>query len=425
MNLHKTHAPDSPRREPLHESGPRWFISQEGSRQSYAVPLAFHRLGVLGRFYVDSWCRWGRSLFKQGPKGLRALATHFNSELPAERVVSFNSSVLFSRAQFHFQRNRLSPDELADEYCRFGKKFATLVREHLKREHLDPERDAFFGFNTNCLETIEHLRGRGVLTVVDQVDPARVEEDLCAEEAEQWPGWSKNPGRMPQGYWDRIAAEWDAADLVLVNSQWSADALTKQGVPEDKIIIAPQAIDFGRSHAHAPVVALGPLKVLWLGSIILRKGIQYLVEAARLVQKRKIEFLVAGSLGISDAAVASFPENVKMLGRVTRDQLRDVYQQAHVFVLPTLSDGFAITQLEAMAHALPVIATPNCGRVVTDGIDGFIIPARDGRALAEAFVRFDNDRAMLRAMSENALRTALRHDLPSNGVAIQKLVRVP
>jgi glycosyltransferase involved in cell wall biosynthesis len=92
-------------------------------------------------------------------------------------------------------------------------------------------------------------------------------------------------------------------------------------------------------------------------------------------------------------------------------------------VLPTLSDGFAITQLEAMAHALPLVVTPNCGRVVTDGIDGFIIPARDGQALAEALVRFDNDRTMLRHMSENALRTALRHNLPSNGVAIQKLVR--
>src|SRR5262249_40814932 len=73
-------------------------------------------------------------------------------------------------------------------------------------------------------------------------------------------------------------------------------------------------------------------------------------------------------------------------------------------------------------HALPLIVTPNCGRVVTDGVDGFIVPPRDGQALAEALVRFDNDRTMLREMSGNALRTALRHDLPSNGVAIQKLV---
>lgn len=397
----------------------RWTIAQEGSRQAYAVPLAFHRLGLLRRFYVDTWCRWGRPLFRQGPKGFRALATHFNSELPPELVTSFNASILLSRAQFHFQRSRLSPVQLADEYCRFGKKFAELVRDHLRRGELDPDRDLFFGFNTNALETIEYLRQQEIFTVVDQVDPGKVEEDLCVEEAERWPEWAKNPGRMPQSYWDRLSAEWDAADLVLVNSQWSADALAKQGVPAHKIIVVPLAIDF---EGCRPVLAKGPLKVLWLGSVILRKGIQYLIEAARLLQKTKIEFLVAGPLGISDAAVKSFPANVKILGRITRDQLQQVYRQAHVFVLPTLSDGFAITQLEAMSHGLPVVATPNCGRVVTDEVDGLIVPARDSAALAEALARLDDNRDLLRAMSSNALLTASKYDLPSNAWLIEQLV---
>ena len=398
---------------------PRWIVAQEGSRQSYAVPLAFHRLGLLRRFYVDTWCRWGRSLFKQGPKGLRALATHFNAELPPELVVSFNSSVLLSRAQFHFQRNRFSPDEIAAEHCRFGKKFAELVRQHVRRLDLNPKRDAFFGFNTNCLETIEYLRDNDVFTVVDQVDPGKVEEDLCVEEAERWPGWGKIPGRMPQSYWDRIAAEWSAADLVLVNSQWSADALVKQGVPTNKIIVVPLAIDF---HGNRPTTAQGPLKVLWLGSVILRKGIQYLIEAARLLQNTKIEFLVVGPVGISDAAVKSFPPNVRLLGRITRDRLQEIYHRAHVFVLPTISDGFAITQLEAMSYGLPVVTTPNCGRVVTNGMDGLIVPARDGVALAEALASLDGDRDLLRVMSSNALVTASKYDLPSNARVIQELV---
>lgn len=397
----------------------RWTIAQEGSRQSYAVPLAFHRLGLLRRFYVDTWCRWGRPLLRQGPKGLRALATHFTSELPVELVVSFNASVLFSRAQFHFQRSRLSPTELADEYCRFGKKFGELVRDHMRRAELDPNRDLFFGFNTNCLETIEYLREREIFTVVDQVDPGKVEEDLCMEEAERWPQWAKNPGRMPQCYWDRLSAEWDAADLVLVNSQWSADALVKQGVPAAKIIVVPLALDFEGSR---PVLARGTLKVLWLGSVILRKGIQYLVEAARLLQTRNIEFLIGGPVGISDAAVKSFPANVRLLGRITRDRLRQVYRRAHIFVLPTLSDGFAITQLEAMSHGLPVVATSNCGRVVTDELDGLIVPARDGAALANALGRLDDDRDLLRMMSSNALLTASKYDLPSNAWLIQQLV---
>ena len=133
--------------------------------------------------------------------------------------------------------------------------------------------------------------------------------------------------------------------------------------------------------------------------------IQYLVEAARELQQSNIEFLVAGPLGISDQAVRTFPGNIKLLGRITRDHLRRTYQTAHVMVLPTISDGFAVTQLEAMAQGLPVIATPNCGEVVTHGMDGLIVPARDSGALAAAIARLDADRELLRNMSANSLLT--------------------
>jgi glycosyltransferase involved in cell wall biosynthesis len=90
--------------------------------------------------------------------------------------------------------------------------------------------------------------------------------------------------------------------------------------------------------------------------------------------------------------------------------------------LPTISDGFAITQLEAMAHGLPVITTPNCGQVVTDGVDGFIVPVRDSQALADAIARLDGDRPLLRTMSANTLLTVQKYDLPSNARLIGDLV---
>jgi glycosyltransferase involved in cell wall biosynthesis len=263
---------------------------------------------------------------------------------------------------------------------------------------------------------------RRVFSVVDQVDPARVEEDLVLAEGELWPGWAAAPGRMPESYWERLGAEWAAADVVLVNSEWSAAALVQQGVPRAKIIEASLAIDLPEAGSFEPVAPYGTLKVLWLGSLILRKGIQYLVEAARLLKSQDIQFLLAGPVGISDRAVQTFPRNMKVLGRVTRDKLGEVYRQAHVFVLPTISDGFAVTQLEAMARGLPVVTTPNCGRVVTDGADGFIVPARDGKALAEALARLHNDRPLLREMSRNALTTVRKYGLPSNAILINKEV---
>ena len=368
-----------------------------------------------------SWVRKGRGLLKKTSKGGRALAGRFRKELPRDRVVSFNSSAILFKTIQHFQRGRQSPAQLADSYCRFGRWFALQVRKHLETLDLDPQTEAFFGFDTNSLEALELLKARGVLTVLDQVDPGKMHEELVIEETQRWPGWQKLAGRMPQSYWDRRMAEWQIADLVLVNSEWSKQAIMKEGVPEEKIIVVPLAIDLNKTKLPDPVDPQGALKVLWVGNVFLAKGIQYLVEAARLLHDKKIEILLAGPIGISPEIVRSFPANFKILGRVTRDQLSEVYRRAHVFVLPTISDGFAVTQLEAMAHGLPVVITPNCGRVVTDGVEGLIIPARDARALADALARLDADRDLVRQMSRNALETICGYDLPSNAKLICNL----
>jgi glycosyltransferase involved in cell wall biosynthesis len=377
---------------------------------------------MLRLLYADIWWRWGRSLMKRGPAGTRALATRFNSEIPLDRIVSFTPTAALWRATQNLRHTKPARYQMSEEFNNFGRWFALRVRQHLEKLELDPETDHFFGFNSNCLEALEFLKERRIFTVLDQVDPGLVEENIVMEEAERWPGWEAIPGRTSQSYWSRVKAEWDTADMVLVNSEWSLEALVQQRVPRQKIIVAPLAIDLPHDHMPQPVNTEGNLKMLWLGSVILRKGIQYLAEAARQLQNQNIEFLVAGPLGVSEHAVQSFPPNMKLLGRITRDRLDEVYRQAHVFVLPTLSDGFAITQLEAMAHGLPVVTTPNCGRVVTDGVDGFIVPARDSRALADALVRLDSDRSLLREMSRNALQTVKRYDLPSNAKLINALV---
>jgi glycosyltransferase involved in cell wall biosynthesis len=113
---------------------------------------------------------------------------------------------------------------------------------------------------------------------------------------------------------------------------------------------------------------------------------------------------------------------MRLIGPVTRDQVGRLYSEAHVFVLPTISDGFGITQLEAMAHGLPVVATPNCGQVVTDGVDGFIVPARDPEALADALERIEAAPGLLREFSVRARATAARFDLESSATAIDEVV---
>ena len=100
-------------------------------------------------------------------------------------------------------------------------------------------------------------------------------------------------------------------------------------------------------------IGSSPLRVLFLGQVILRKGIQYLIAAARRLEAENIRFDVVGPIGISRRAMTTAPSNMTFHGRTGRDQAATWYQRSHLFVLPTLSDGFAITQLEAMTYGLP------------------------------------------------------------------------
>lgn len=369
----------------------------------------------LKRLYTDFWAG-NNPLLQRAPGPLRALANRRHPDVANSKVTAFNAATLSAwaqataRAKWGERPQGVETDYR--EFARVGRKFARLCVRDLARRGVSAERDAFFGYNTGCLETLLWLQKRGVPTVVGQIDPGRVEEDLVRAESEKWPGWATNTGRIPDAYYARLQAEWDAACKVLVNSPWSRDALIQQGVDAHKIVVVPLAYEAPQLPQTLPMRDdKAALQVLWLGSVLLRKGIQYLLEAAIQLQKTNIRFVVAGPIYIDQAKIANAPANVEFVGRVARDRASELYRQADVFVLPTLSDGFAITQLEAMAHGLPVVATAHCGQVVTPDVDGAIVPVGDAGALAQALLDLSRDREKLRAMKLAALEKSRQFSL--------------
>jgi glycosyltransferase involved in cell wall biosynthesis len=401
-----------------------WIVSQIGARQHYGVPRGFFYKNELRLLYTEAWCRWGRSILRNGPKSARAFAGRSHPDLPNSLVRSFNLRAFHDEWSHRRNGHSFTTEQTYHEYLRIGHWFAGAVAGDLRREKLNPDLDVFFGFNTGCLETLQLTRERNIISICDQIDPARVEEDMVLEEVRKWPGWQKQPGKIPEEYWQHMSAEWQAASMVLVNSEWSRQALIKQGVPAEKMFIVPCAYEAEKTHIPARRNLDGPLTVLWIGTVMLRKGIQYLIEAAKLLKDNpRIRIVIAGPLLISEEAVKSAPSNMEFIGRITRDQTEDWYRKADVFVLPTVSDGFAITQVEAMCQALPVITTPNCGDVVTDGVDGLLVPACDAAALAAAIERLDSDRQLLREMSYRALDKSAHFYLPRQAQLVEEAVQ--
>ena len=142
-----------------------------------------------------------------------------------------------------------------------------------------------------------------------------------------------------------------------------------------------------------------PLRVLFLGQINLRKGVGQLFDAVKLLARENVEFWFVGPVQISIPSELKDNARVKWFGVVPRSHVHEYYKHADVFIFPTLSDGFGLTQLEAQSWKLPVVASRHCGEVVRDGVNGVILEEVSGQAIADALLKVLRSPEILKAMS--------------------------
>jgi glycosyltransferase involved in cell wall biosynthesis len=98
-------------------------------------------------------------------------------------------------------------------------------------------------------------------------------------------------------------------------------------------------------------------------------------------------------------------ENVEFLGSVPQERMIELMSTSTVMVLPSIEEGLALVQGQAMACGCPVIASTNTGSqdLYTDGIEGFIVPIRDPGALTQRMQQLAEDPDLRQRMSEAAL----------------------
>lgn len=245
-----------------------------------------------------------------------------------------------------------------------------------------------FAYSYAALDLFRDAKRRGWRTVLGQIDPGPVEAQIVAQEQATHPQLARHWQPAPPAYWQSWQEEWALADRILVNSSWSKQAMQQAGISPDKIDIVPLAYTPPETrdskHRTYPVAfsRARPLRVLFLGQVVLRKGIAALLEAAERLRDDPIEFWIVGASEITPAAQIS--EQIHWLGPIARSETVRYYQQADVFLFPTLSDGFGLTQLEAQAQKLPLIVSRYCGEVVKDRVNGLILSEVSGAAIAAA-----------------------------------------
>jgi glycosyltransferase involved in cell wall biosynthesis len=269
--------------------------------------------------------------------------------------------------------------------------------------------DTAYVFNGAGLEVLEHARRHGWRTILEQTAaPIEFDEQLLAEERGLWPGWEYG-GASPHAWRplaEREKAEWELADEILCGSDFVVNRLAEAGGPAERTAVVPYGARGEDFHPATPRLHLDGLHVLFVGTICLRKGIQYLMEAAQRLGTRHVQFRAVGPVRVAECAVRRLADALEMTGPVPRSEIAQQYAWADVLVLPSLSEGSANVAYEAMACGLPVITTPNAGTVVRDGCEGFVVPIRDADAIAERIEELAGDRDLLGELSQSAVARA-------------------
>jgi glycosyltransferase involved in cell wall biosynthesis len=149
--------------------------------------------------------------------------------------------------------------------------------------------------------------------------------------------------------------------------------------------------------------------VLFVGSVTVRKGIGYLLDAFQKLQcKHKHLTMVGGVSSGLDSTLKRVrgQDQISVLGHVQQHRLREIMSASDVMVLPSVEEGLALVQAQAMACGCPVIASHNTGAqdLFTDGSEGFIVPIRDVDAIADRLQKLADNAELRFRMSEAALR---------------------
>jgi glycosyltransferase involved in cell wall biosynthesis len=376
------------------------LVAQIGARRHYAVPRALHRRGLLDRLVTDMCSEhalW-RSLEaivprSMRPRALESLLGRRVAGVPEPRITNLPLFAL-SPAQ-----KRRSGEALADYWARRNRAFCRDVAGHGFGEAR-----AVYAFNGAALEIFEAAKAQGLATLLDQTAaPWRWNKTMLIEEALRWPGWEDRPAELDvsDALAEREEREWQLADAVICGSAFAAGAVAESRGPEERCAVVPYADHALGAGSRAPAKARpgAPLRVLFVGTLQLRKGVQYLLEAARLLKGKRVCIRLVGPSLLSDNAMRQISAEAEAVGAVARSEVGRHYAWADVLVLPTLSEGSANVCLEAASHGVPVITTPNAGSTIEHGRTGLIIPARDGLALAEAIALLNHDVELRRALA--------------------------
>jgi glycosyltransferase involved in cell wall biosynthesis len=227
----------------------------------------------------------------------------------------------------------------------------------------------------------------------------------------------------------------NSSDRIIVNSEFTKRSVQSLLRGEKDMVIAYPGLNVfsddkdskdskdGKGRQTSKDTSKDPenLRLLFVGYITPRKGVDTLVESFKiLVKDYGIDNLVLDVVGDASRSPdllagmerycqdAGIQDKVKFHGRVSEERLEELYSLADIFVFPSIWEGFGMVLIEAMHNRLPIVTT-NAGAIpflVKDGVNGFLVPVKDAEKLAHATRKLIESPQLRREIGETNYKVA-------------------
>jgi glycosyltransferase involved in cell wall biosynthesis len=370
-------------------AGGQVVVVHRGARDAYQVASALAEAGLLDRLITDLYWPndrgWARALARQLPAGLRHMLLARNqTALPGRLVDQKLASGLTSfaldklpRAPFSWRRRatRWADAALGSAAGKRAAQNGSLLLSY-----------SYYGYH--AFSTSGHP-GMLFQAHPHPVSVRRLLEQELADHPDCAPSLLKEwELSLPAEDFERLAAETRMAAHILAASSFTRKTLVENGTPAENVSVIPYGVNLERftpPSAFSRIQSPGRLRLLFVGTINQRKGVKYLLEALRLVRHQGVELTICGRVVDDLSLFKPFASQVHIRPSVTFAELVEAYQQADLFVFPSVVEGFGQVLLEALACGLPILSTTHTAApdLIEEGIQGFVVEPRRPDLLAQ------------------------------------------
>lgn len=295
--------------------------------------------------------------------------------------------------------------------------------------------DAVIMYDTNSDKCFEILKSKdpNIIRIMDVSAAKRkfnrdfIEDSMDGDKIDYF---KKNmPEIFNPNVLKRLDKEENYVDYFIVPSKFVERSILHFEDKKEKIKHAPYGVDidkFSYNKMNNKNDDNFIIEFLFVGRVTRLKGVDYLLEAFSEVNSHNVRLKIVGDYSIEPDLYYKYKDldSIEFIGVVTHDMMANIYKNADIMVIPSLTEGMTLVGLEALASGLPLICTSHTGinDCICDGINGFVIPPANKDIIKEKIEWFVENYLEINRMSESARKTALNYTWNNYEKCINKII---